>query len=394
MRKMVVFTTMVVACVWGRTSVAIGQPCGAIQNCNPNLAYPYRFCNQESGTAEIRCSNIPNAESGLVPYKVPMPACMKLIATSSDPTSSTMEDVNGNRFDVNISADWADVINNAVDVWNCLCGHTSTNSTLNHCCIPIKWSNNPSDFSGDAQGTLGITYIPGAVTSFASCQPQCVNGVLVMDNNGRPCIYLNNTTEFTKHDPATGLVRRSLYSGTMPPRGPGEALLKPGFVVFSLRDVVTHEFGHWVGMRHPDATPDCAPGVTKTGIMIRNTTANRAPRRLSEEDKCQFMKLYCPTLTSVRWESVANPNPNDQGVELRLTGQWANIDNVDCDITSVVIYDLEGRVIGNPQVQKEMSGKQVRIDFGAVANGPVMVVFYCSGSCSTVRRTFLIVRDN
>lgn len=378
--------------VW--SPAANGQSCGATQNCNPNLAYPYRFCNPSTGRAEIRCSNTPNAEPGLTPYKVQMPACMKFIASSSDPESSTMEDENGARLDVNLPSDWGDVVNNAVDAWNCLCGYSSENSTLNSCCIPIQWSDNPNDFLGDAVGTLGITYVPGAVTSFDRCQPQCVNGVLAMDSNGRPRVYLNNTTEFTRYNPASGLIQRSLYSSGALPNGPGGAALRPGFAVFSLRDVVTHEFGHWLGMRHLDDTPDCSPGVTKHGIMIKNTTANRDPRSLSDQDKCQFMKLYCPVLTTVPWEDVINPKRNDCAIPLRMTGRWATISDIDCDVTAVVVVDLEGRVLHNPQIILEQRSKQLHIDFGTVASGPIMVLFQCTGNRSPVHRTFLVIRDN
>ncbi len=369
--------------------IATSQPCGSVQNCNPNLSYPYRFCNiQTGGQPIVRCSNNPNAEPGLMPYRAPgLPACAKRVVTDDDPTSATMLDVNNQEFQVNHPTDWEDVINDAVDVWNCLCGFNAPNSSLNTCCIPVVWSNNPADFD-DAANDLGI--FRGRI-DLNNCRPPCENGVLQM-NQGRPRIYLNRTSNFTRiNEAASGnLLRRSLYSGTVLPSGPGGAALQQGFAVFSMRDVVTHEFGHWLGMLHTDQIPDCFPGVTKTGIMRAFTDANRNPRTLSEQDKCQFMKLYCANLTPVEWDDVREVALGTPGLLLQLTNQWAVIVGVDCDITRVEAFDVEGRTLGSLPINFEPGAKRLNINFGDVANGPLLAVFYCFGRRDAVRRTFLI----
>lgn len=361
------------------------QPCGSTQNCNPNLQYPYRFC--QNGGAVVRCSNNPTNEPGLTPYRVPLPTCAKLINGDGDPISSRMEDTDQKRFDVNIPDDCISVVNQAVDRWNCLCGHTASNASMTQCCVPVRWSNNAADFAGSPVTTLGIMY---STLDPSTCQPTCVNGVLETRPNGAPVILLNNTQEFTQFNPASGLVQRSLYSGAERPSGPGGFPLAAGFAVFSMRDVLTHEVGYWLGMRHTDEAPFCYPGTSKTGIMTARTPANRDPRELSDQDKCQFMKLYCPLTTSVTWEDVIRPSTEKNVLVLRAHGGTATVTGVTCEQSSIRAFTVDGRALGMLASYFDPTERILSIDVRSIESGVVALVLSCKDTSTVLRRMFFI----
>ncbi|MCX6141108.1 MAG: hypothetical protein NTX15_09825 [Candidatus Kapabacteria bacterium] len=155
-----------------------------------------------------------------------------------------------------------------------------------------------------------------------------------------------------------------------------------------------HELGHWLGLFHPDETPDCAPGVVKTGIMKKSVFGNENPNELSDQDKCAFMKLYCPTLTSVEWDEIVNDDPNVGGLLLHISDDIGIIRNVECDVNSVSAFDIQGRNLGDMKFAFDASSKRLEIDFHNVSNGPVLVEFNCSGRQAPIRRLFLVQRVN
>jgi len=366
------------------------QTCGSPQNCNPNLKYPYRFC--VSGRFEIICTNTPNNVAGKKPYKVPLPTCVKFIASSDDPpTTISFPDKDGNPVVVNQSSDWVTAINEAVDRWNCLCGFTASNSSLNTCCIPVYWSSNARDFSGKPESTLGRFESPGIYTDV--CEPVCENGVWREGTTQGPArILLNNTREFTLWSETGDKQRKSLYSGIVLPVGPGGKSLNAEYNVWSLRDVLAHEVGHWLGMRHTDELPDCEPGVTKTGIMQANTVVNKAPRTLSDQDKCQFMQLYCPLKTSVTWEEISAPTNSSKSLLLELDGGYGVIRGVDCEIISVRAYTTDGRNVGLLPFKSEPSDRSLTIDCNSLVDGVIVLVFDCSNRKEPFQRIVLIHR--
>lgn len=145
-------------------------------------------------------------------------------------------------------------------------------------------------------------------------------------------------------------------------------------------------------MMHTDQNPDCFPGQPKTGIMRAALNGNQNPQGLSDQDKCQFMKLYCPTLTSVEWEDVREARDNAPGLLLQLSGNTGTIIGVDCEIASVQAYDIEGRDLGNVRFDSNPVGKRLTLDFGSIADGAIILTFTCSDRREIVRRLFMIQR--
>lgn len=157
---------------------------------------------------------------------------------------------------------------------------------------------------------------------------------------------------------------------------------------------MTHEFGHWLGMMHTDQSPDCSPGVAKTGIMRATLNGNQNPQGLSDQDKCQFMKLYCPSITSVKWDEVVSPVPGVSGLLLQTVNGIGVIQNVDCEVRTVLAYTTDGRNLGQLKSNYDPGSKKLDIDFSSVPDGALVLVFDCAGKQQPIQRLFLIQRVN
>jgi hypothetical protein len=66
---------------------------------------------------------------------------------------------------------------------------------------------------------------------------------------------------------------------------------------YNLCDVLTHETGHFLGLRHYNEG-NCPDQVPSTGIMDPYAIANDA-QELSIDDKYMFAKLYRPSIVPV-----------------------------------------------------------------------------------------------
>lgn len=300
----ILLATVGIARAWGQ--------CGSVQACS-NQEFPYRFCPFINGQPEVICTTTPTNILGKTALRNLFPLCARVVAGPDDPQTVYIRDVNGVDVVVYNPAQLQAEVDLAIEAWNCLCGNTTPNMQINStCCSQIRWTRNPRDFSGVTAGTfrLGEQQVSVFSTPPQSCgELGCYNENSVPTPVGRRQMLLNNTEDFRSPVGAGPSAQRMLYTGPVLPTGPGNAALNNLAQVWSIRDVITHEIGHWAGLIHPDAenppnnTLRCdKTGAPSRGIMTSTTTSGTNPKGISDQDKCQFMRLYCPTITSIDQE--------------------------------------------------------------------------------------------
>jgi hypothetical protein len=133
-----------------------------------------------------------------------------------------------------------------------------------------------------------------------------------------------------------------------------------------------HEIGHWLGLEHPEwgpsntadySCPNCYTNnplwtvdtngngtMHSTGFMTVMAQSNNFPNDtallLTNEDSCEFKKLYCPEDVSVKLGPNPNdwfnpevfPNPSNGGMTLTFT-------TIAESLTQVSIYDMLGNQV-------------------------------------------------
>ncbi len=293
-------------------SHALAQ-CGVVQPCH-NQKFPYRFCPLINGKTEEVCTDDPLNVPGKRAARNVLPLCARVVTSPSDPTEVKMKDVNGVDVVVYSPSQLQADVDAAIAAWNCLCGFTQHNMLISStCCTEIRWTKNPADFRNVTSGTFILGQQQSSMTSspaeFCGEYGCYLEGSNRVPSGPEHRMFLNNTDDFRAAVSSGPSISRMLYSGTTLPTGVGGAGLNNRTQVWSLRDVITHEIGHWAGLLHPDAdnppnfTLRCDPiGAPSTGLMTSNLASDKPPKGLSDQDKCQFMRLYCPTITSVHEE--------------------------------------------------------------------------------------------
>lgn len=342
---------------------AFGQ-CGTTQACT-NQQFPYRFCPYVNGQPDIVCTTTPTNVPGKTVFRNVFPFCARVVTGPDDPQSVSIQDIHGVDVVVYNPAQLQAEVDLAIAAWNCLCGNTTPNMQLSStCCTEVRWTKNPRDFSP----TTGTLRLGEQQTSFVSTPPDlCGEWGCYLENNvatpiGRRRLLLNNTDEFRSPIGAGPSASRMLFTGPVLPKGPGNAALNNMAQIWSVRDVLTHEIGHWAGMMHPDNdnppayTLRCNPvGAPSTGLMTSTTSSGTDPKGLSDADKCQFMRLYCPTITGIE-EEVRLIAASGEQMTI-VTGDLYHWNVGGCASDALRAWNIQGEELAAPPFTRGSDGR-------------------------------------
>ncbi|HZK75691.1 MAG TPA: zinc-dependent metalloprotease, partial [Candidatus Kapabacteria bacterium] len=256
---------------------------------------------------------------------------------------------------------------NALDAWLNSCQPPIAPSDPT-CCLNVLLDNNANDFGTQANVTLAKTPLPHCGESTCAEMQARILKVNISDaflNQSRQTDQGPLPSEYTLHT----VHYTSWY--TDPTKAPN---LMDAYGAFSFFQIMEHEIGHILGLDHPeDLNYSCNncyttnPVVNASNVLNPtgyhtimaqqlNVPANSsliAPLTLSDEDHCQFQKLYCPD--NVDWSLCSNgvhtqknedtgpypeiyPNPSTGAAELDYTVK-------DRSFVQIAIYDMLGNMV-------------------------------------------------
>jgi len=198
--------------------------------------------------------------------------------------------------------------------WLGLCNWQAT--TDGECCMYVEEVSDANSFLEDIAGdTTDLTNTYAATTGLypdANCNLPC---------SFNSSIFVNCTDEFFYSQPNVSYPTYIPYAGGALPDlanyDSNGILIGYTANVWSLRTVLEHEIGHWLGFppeewentnnQHcPPTTGDVMAGYDSSYITNRN------PEQLSSYDECWFELLYCcPDATGIK-EQDSNGLPDNQ----------------------------------------------------------------------------------
>lgn len=113
-------------------------------------------------------------------------------------------------------------------------------------------------------------------------------------NMSLPYILLNATKKWHNPNIATGFKGQVWSDGTDCSTLNSQSYCeRNGMICRDLESILMHEFGHVLGLAHPNDPLTQCVGATDQDIMW-SKLSNLPKRDLSPRDKCAFCKLYCP----------------------------------------------------------------------------------------------------
>ncbi len=242
------------------------------------------------------------------------------------------------------------------------------------CCIHVNLDPNPNDFS-PAASDFAETRSDSNQEGFPQCgEASCPDLIRFINVNTSPAfLYQTNNPLLWHSNPAYKLhsaPTQMWYTGTGHPMPNTYADgVDQTYFDFSFYQLMEHEIGHWLGLMHPESGPPngsatyaCTNCYTNNPYITKSKTVNPAgfwtvmaqglnfpgdtALLLTNEDSCQFKKLYCPADVSVKLGTQTNdwfhpeifPNPSSGGMTLTF-----NI--ISQSFTQISIYDLLGKKI-------------------------------------------------
>ncbi|GIV56970.1 MAG: hypothetical protein KatS3mg040_1738 [Candidatus Kapaibacterium sp.] len=270
----------------------LAQPCGEPINC-PNKKYPYLFRNPNEIRREVRCIENPHdVNDPWHPVLFTGKVCLGYYLDEFDPASYQPPNtislrINGEEVVV-FQSDL--VINdfNCIDRWYCICGLQSLPC---QCTLRVGFIKDARLFTQDPTRTIAYTRLN--ISYGQNCQPHCESSYIMVnftpeflryDEDGNPHSFLFNSQ----------LRENVLYVNEIQRNTKG---IYPYHRGYNLCDVLTHEAGHFLGLRHYNDS-NCPAQEQSSGIMDAYASANDA-QELSIDDKCMFAKLYCPSIVPV-----------------------------------------------------------------------------------------------
>jgi hypothetical protein len=310
------------------------KSCPENVNCSDSYTYPYFFCVNESSSPYYKgkeyCTSNPFFGVPYYhPYYVTLPLCINRIINTNDFTFYNYEQMNNQIVVTN--DDIQNDLNDACNVWNCLCGadnHTS-------CGWHIKMLF-----------TKKVSLWPDPIYNIAVTHFYWFRGFCAADDVDT--IYYNNTNDFTQRQ--TGFIKKYWINENQINSSKLQSIKNKGYVVYSFKYTAVHEIGHVAGLDHYDNAPSPSLPCYMKGIGVMSSTQGQCNgyfSGLSNDDKCYFEKLYCPQYVPVK-EDINNgnqyeinnyPNPFDRLTQIK----FYVFDNL--SLITIEIFDQLGQKV-------------------------------------------------
>ncbi|MFZ1572690.1 MAG: T9SS type A sorting domain-containing protein [Chlorobiota bacterium] len=377
-------------CIWLviiNFSNAQTTDCGKPQKCDDKL-YPFMYCDSNQRKIVYKCTSNPHNDTIGKPLRINLPLCAKFdnsynswLAGDTLKDKIYMYDTNRiikynaitNKPDTTIKIDTILVfekskmygdLKTAVDEWNCLCNKQDEEPS---CCVKIRWSNRGIDFSNDSINVQGIA--PGSLYT-STTDTNCVR---VCDTQN-VAVFLNYSKALTNRKDS---ISRQFYNGD-----------KPWFLdsldiarnrTLSLIQLIQHELGHYLGFLHFDENEETGrvykcKSDTSVGVMNDGGSAYpNSPRLgLTNDDKCRFMKLYCPEKTSgvqnkleVSKNCLKDIYPNPTSKSLKIPFELNK-----SELVKMCITNLKGKILNQVFKEELTQGKYtLDLDIADYPNG-------------------------
>lgn len=321
--------------------ISQGDNCNKPNRC-PNKKYPYFNC-EDGGTI---CLDNPTSPPVMIPFDWPI--CIDYVRNSDNPGNVEMFYQPGvirvfSEDEETLNAS----LNCALNSWHCLCNKEKEPCK---CRIKLRWSKNKDDFRPNPNYVFATAR---RYYSRATCKVAC-------SDQAETEILFNNSKAF--HGEWKSWENKVYYTKFFYNIPEQWKNLQPfqdyNPNVISFCDVLTHEIGHIYGLAHylkdDGTTPMCGSGNESIGIMDpyadnnRWWAFNKETAGLSDDDKCAFMKLMCPSFVYIEpSKSTANSilgfYPNPVNNNLTVIFDWDKIEKV-----SLELFDVFGnRILSN-----------------------------------------------
>ena len=348
------------------------------QNCGKRQ-FNYWFCDG-SGKLVQRCSECPNDEPGLTPYKRRKP-CFKL-ATYRPPNITWSDGISPTPWSIYEGSRVPFVFGNAVAFWDGVEGDACSVG-LEECggCVRMVISDNTTDFEND-ETILKEDYYSVFYHDPSTCRWDCDPFY-----DGKEVIYINMTKTHMYDN--NGKLKKVPYNTANGGVGHQHASGK-GYEGVAMEDVmITAMAQFWgfapqkgVGCGNTTATPWATDGKAPPSSSPRFNSTNR------DAVICMFRRLYCPgedpycfaravdengkEVEAAPLDIAVTPNPSDGDVECIITTQLRGS-------ASATIYDAAGGdVSGALDLAIEPGSRVYRLksDLGA---GAYMLVLSING---------------
>lgn len=402
------YTALLLLFFWTGVLSAQNQKLECGEDCKKKK-FAYRFCDGAGGSFFL-CSDDPNNEPGLKPYKqrLPLRACginLDLFGVEDNykrvfyPMPTPLNPIPGpilfNIDNVKMR------LEGALASWNSLCPPQGPNDEHQDCCLPVMWAIRP-EHMGESPNAFAFTLIRAVPYTGQPKDHKC------LFDCSESRMVLNRLTEFIQPDqngfPRNYYVTERENFRELP------IFERRDLVWVDMQSLLEHELGHWLGFHHADE-PDlfgkmCPP---QSSIMLSGNSGHLNNRivTLSDDDRCMFMKLYCCKETQrIVWiddpttdpdphpdhtKQVVNgaerhtdksynagftvaPNPTTTGnITLSLYGQ------IDPSNTELRVVDGVGRVVRRQHLP-EVIQQEITIDVHELPTGMYMLQIVQHGS--------------
>lgn len=253
--------------------------------------------------------------------------------------------------------------NNALQQWLMTLGGCPEVHPDPSCCIHVVFDRAIQEFEDPVKEAA---YTEAITCGEVSCSPRKIH--VNMSSAHKFGNYGQGSGNWVANpgyvDPISGNTRDyatlMYYTGMVPPSGQNG-----DYHTMSLFQVLEHEIGHWLGLKHPNQYACSTQGGSR--MNSSGTTRDVEPQLLSQMDKCMFQKLYCdpncpdrslgtksPSLPLEIGDQamIVQPNPTSAVCQLRYIVNSPTL-------VSVSLCDVLGREIIQVFNGKQESGDHI-----------------------------------
>ena len=295
--------------------ISFADDCGQNTNC-PHKKSRYFFCQkdemrigQEFGKAAC-VYNPDDLLPDLIPMKLPLPVCLSIEKSSFKCKVYQVGRETG-MIDVLFEDYMQDDCSSSANEWMCLCDLQDIPCA---CEIKVCLSSDINLFPNVEKDIAVANWMWNNTDN--KCEVMC-----------NAFIAINNTKIFTGSEPNDCLKRRAFVINDKYIRDNGTEYTYMcqvlGISVYNLTEILIHEIGHIMGLAHHTESDDSNPCNDveggSGGLMGWFARYNYGKKgEFTNDDICQFKKLYCPDLVGVNdynsnkdKKSKPFPNPSE-----------------------------------------------------------------------------------